>query len=34
MKQETGANKKGVSRDKALVVLSGVYRAKQGELKR
>ena len=33
MKQETGANKKGVSKDKALVVLQGVSRTKEGELK-
>ena len=33
MKQETSANKKGVSKDKALVVLQGVNEAKQEELK-
>jgi hypothetical protein len=34
MKNKTGANKKGVGRDKALVVLQGVSKAKQGELKK
>jgi hypothetical protein len=33
MKNKTSANKKGVSKDKALVVLSGVSRAKQDGVK-